>query len=169
MSISSPRKKFSPGTEIMFITRLLYLLKGVHGAQGRPSGLQRGAATFLGGIEFHLHLFDIQHLLLQLSPAFGDFFQETIELPAVAARVVHIDELLALGQGKTDALAAQDELHRYQVARGINPLLASTRGHHHALLFIEAQRSGRNVQQLRNVGNTVGIAHEDIPWRFTLT
>lgn len=67
-------------------------------AQGVGQGL--GAALF-GGVQFQLHLFYIQQLLLKLLTTLGDFRQHAVELHVVTAGgVVELDEFAALGQGK---------------------------------------------------------------------
>jgi hypothetical protein len=46
-------------------------------------------------------IWDVEHLLLQLGTAFGDFAEHAVELFEVAARgVVQLDQLAALGQRK---------------------------------------------------------------------
>ncbi len=63
--------------------------------------LQRLDAAFFGGVEFQLHLFDVQQLLFELFPALGDFRQHAVQLFLIAAGgVVEFDQLAALGQGK---------------------------------------------------------------------
>ena len=105
-----------------------------------------GAALF-GGVQFQLHLFDIQQLLLELLTALGDLCQHAVELNVVAAGgVVEFDQFAAFGQGKTDALAAQDELQADLVAGRINAFLASTLGAEQALFFIKTDRPGGDVQ-----------------------
>ncbi|MCY1442548.1 hypothetical protein D9M71_589230 [compost metagenome] len=83
--------------------------------QGGGQGL---FAALLGGVQFQLHLVDVQHLLLQLGAALGNLRQHAVELFEVAAGgVIQFDQLAALGQGKANALAAQDELQADLVAR----------------------------------------------------
>ena len=72
---------------------------------------QRLLATLFGGVQFELHLLDVQKLLLKLLTAFCDFGQHAGQLLLIAAGgVVQLDQLAALGQRKTDALATQDQL-----------------------------------------------------------
>ncbi len=79
---------------------------------------QRLGATLFGGVQFELHLFDVEQLLFQLLAALGDFRQHAVQLFLVAAgRVVEFDQFPALGQGKTDALAPQVSF-RLTLSRG---------------------------------------------------
>jgi hypothetical protein len=55
-----------------------------------------------------------------------------------AGGVVEFDQFTALGQGKTDALAPQDQLQADLVPRRINAFLATSFRAQQALLFIEA-------------------------------
>lgn len=74
---------------------------------------KRRSTALLGSIQFQLHLFDVQQLLFQLGAALGDLLQHGVQLLLVAAarvRVVELDQFAAFGEGKTDALAAQDQL-----------------------------------------------------------
>ena len=46
---------------------------------------QRLETPFFSGIEFQLHLLDVEQLLFKLLAAFGDFGQHAVELLLVAA------------------------------------------------------------------------------------
>lgn len=128
-------------------------------AQGVGQGL--GAALF-GGVQFQLHLFDIQQLLLKLLTALGDFRQHAVELHVVTAGgVVELDEFAALGQGKADALAPQDQLEADLVPARVDALLTPTFRGQQALFFVEANGAGGDVELAGEVGDAVGGAHGD--------
>ena len=60
--------------------------------------LECGTATFFGGIQFQLHLADIEHLLLQLPAALGDHLEHDVQLFLVTGLgVVEFDQGLAFG------------------------------------------------------------------------
>ena len=118
---------------------------------------QRLGAALFGGVQFQFHLFDIQQLLFKLLAALGDFRQHAVELLVVAAGgVVELDQLAAFGQGKTDALAAQDQLQADLVPGRIDAFLAPALGAEQALLFIEANGAGGDVELAGEVGDAVG-------------
>jgi len=56
-------------------------------------------AALFGGIQFKLHLLDIQQLLLELLTALGNFGQHAVQLFLIAATwVVQLNQLTAFGQ-----------------------------------------------------------------------
>src|SRR6218665_2076199 len=104
------------------------LFGGFAGRFTLRAGCQGGAAALLGGVQLQLHLLDIEYLLFELAPTFLDLFQEALQLLLVAPTgVVHADQFLALGKREADALAAQDQLQRDPVARGVDALLPTPR------------------------------------------
>ncbi|MNL66275.1 hypothetical protein D3C87_1907140 [compost metagenome] len=96
--------------------------------------------------------------MLQLRPALRDLGQHTIELFTVAAAgVVELDQLAAFGQGKANALAAQDQLQADFVPGRVNALQTTAFRAEQALLFIEADGPRGDVQLAGQVGNAVGL------------
>ena len=97
--------------------------------------------------------------LTKLLAALGDFRQHAVQLLGVTAgRVVEFDQFAAFGQGEADTLATQNQFQADFVPWRIDPLLPATLGTEQALLFIEANGTGGDVELAGEVGNAVGLA-----------
>jgi hypothetical protein len=89
---------------------------------------QRAAARLVLRDLGQRHL-DVVQLLLQLAAMIAQHDQEGLQLrPLVAARFVHVDELLDLLQRQPEPLAAQRQLQARAVAVGVDAVAAGARG-----------------------------------------
>ncbi len=118
---------------------------------------QQGAALALRFADLLQRIVDVAALLLQRGAVLFQHGQVLTQLDfGVAGPVVHVDQRQDLGQLQAQPLAAQGQLQARAVARSENAVAALARRADDSLVFVEANRAGRDVELAGEFGDGPG-------------
>ncbi|KAG0765250.1 hypothetical protein G6F22_018056 [Rhizopus arrhizus] len=121
-------------------------LQGAHVRALRLLRQQRAAFAFLLG-NLLQGVFDVAALLLQRGAVLFQYAQVLAQLDfGVPRTVVHVDQGQDFGQLQPQALAAQRQFQARAVARAEDAVTPLARRADDPLVFIEADRAGRDVE-----------------------
>ena len=83
--------------------------------------------------------------------------EEVLQLRlGVARRLVHVDQVLDLGEREAEALAAQRQPQARAVARGVDALAAAAPRREQAAVLVEADRAGGQIEFARQLADREG-------------
>jgi hypothetical protein len=107
--------------------------------------------------DFLQGIFDVAALLFQGGAMLLQYAQVLAQLDFRVARpVVHVDQGEDFGQLQAQALAAQGQLQARAVARPEDAVAPLARRADDPLVFVEADRAGRDVELAREFGDGPG-------------
>lgn len=119
---------------------------------------KQSIALALQAVDLDQNRLDVDALLLERSTALRQHLGETLKLGGgIAHAAVHVEQFVDFGKRKTESLAAQDQFETSPVSLGIHPGSTGPRRLQQALIFVEADRTWRNVKLAGELCNGEGL------------
>ncbi|MNF26792.1 hypothetical protein D3C85_295310 [compost metagenome] len=117
---------------------------------------QRRVTSLLNGIEFGLHLLNVEHLSFKQTSTVFNLFQKALQLLSVAvAGVIHAYQFAALGQREADTLTSQNQFETDPVAAAVHAFLPPAHRSEHVLLFVKSNGASGDAELARKIRNAV--------------
>ena len=90
----------------------------------------------------------------------GQYTEEALQLRfRILGRFIHVHQALDFRQAQAKSFAVQGQLQTGTLTRRVDPVTATTAfsfGTEQALIFVEADRTWRDIELLRQFSNRVG-------------